>query len=403
MKDYKELFPVYNNNKDLVYLDSAASALKASCVIDAVSDYYNNYSTNIERGLYKLSLNATKKVEEARRNIASFINAKPNEVIFTRGTTESLNQIALSLRNILKEGDEVITSLTEHHSSFLPLLNLFKEIGIKLVFVPLNDKHEVTIDNIKKVVTKNTKLIALAHVTNVLGTKLDVKEVTSFAHENNILVSIDGAQAIPHMKIDVKELDVDFYSFSFHKMCGPTGLGILYAKEKILNSIEPAFLGGEMNDEVTRTSVLYKDLPYKFEAGTLPIAEIFGANACINLLHEIGYDEIHERTAKLRDFAVSELSKIEEVEIYNLDSESSLIAFNIKGVHSHDAIEAYSDKGICMRAGHHCAELLHTDVLKVSSTLRASFYFYNDMEDAKRFIEVTKEVINFFKEVGYIG
>ena len=403
MKEYKSLFPIYQNNKDLVYLDNAASSLKPKCVLDAISDYYTNYSTNIERGLYDLSLNATKRVEDARSHIASFINANREEVIFTRGTTESLNQIALSLRFILKEGDEVITSETEHHSSFLPLLNLSKEKGIKLVFVPLNDKHEVTIESIKKVVTDKTKLIALAHTTNVLGTTLNVKEVTSFAHESGIMVSIDGAQAIPHQKIDVKELDVDFYSFSFHKMCGPTGLGILYAKKKILNKLEPAFLGGEMNDEVSKTSVLYKEIPHKFEAGTLPIAEIFGADACISFMNEIGYEEIKKRTKELVSYVKEELSKIKEVEIYNLDIDSSLIAFNIKGIHSHDAIEAYSLKGICMRAGHHCAEILHTDVLKAPSTLRASFYFYNDMEDAKKFISATKEVINFFKEVGYIG
>ena len=258
--NYKDFFPVYKNNKDLVYLDSAASSLKPYEVIDGINDYYNNYSTNIERGLYSLSLNATKIVEDTRSEIAEFINANKKEIIYTRGASESLNQVVLSLRSILKEGDEVITSELEHHSSFLPLLKLEKEIGIKLVFVKLNEKHEITFENVKNVVTDKTRLIALTHVSNVLGCVTPVKEICEYAHKHNIIVSIDGAQAIPHMRIDVKDLDVDFYSFSFHKMCGPTGLGILYGKKELLNKIDPAFLGGEMNDEVSKSEVLYKEI-----------------------------------------------------------------------------------------------------------------------------------------------
>lgn len=399
--NYKDLFPVYKNNKDLVYLDSAASSLKPYEVIDGINDYYNNYSTNIERGLYSLSLNATKIVEDTRSEIAEFVNANKKEIIYTRGASESLNQVVLSLRSVLKEGDEVITSELEHHSSFLPLLKLKKEIGIKLVFVKLNEKHEITFENVKNVVTDKTRLIALTHVSNVLGCVTPVKEICEYAHKHNIIVSIDGAQAIPHMRIDVKDLDVDFYSFSFHKMCGPTGLGILYGKKELLNKIDPVFLGGEMNDEVSKSEVLYKEIPHKFETGTLPIAEIFGARAAIKFINKIGYETIEEKSKYLANYVRGELLKMEDVEIYS--TESPILSFNVKGVHSHDAIHFLTEEGICLRAGHHCAEILHTDVLKVPATIRASFYFYNDKSDCDKFIEALKKCINFFKEVSYIG
>ena len=335
--------------------------------------------------------------------MAKFINAKESEVIFTRGCTDSLNFVALSLKQMLKEGDEVITSPIEHHSNFLPWLKASKEIGFKIKFVELSDHSEITFENVKKAITCNTKVIALTHVSNVLGYKTPVKEICKYAHERNIIVSIDGAQAIPHERIDVKDLDVDFYSFSFHKMCGPTGLGILYGKKELLDKIEPPELGGEMNDEVTLNSVTYKEAPYKFEAGTLPIAEIFGAGAAIDYLNNIGYDTIESTSLKLRNKALNEMKKMKEIEIYNDFYNSSIISFNIKGVHSHDAVMALAEKNICIRAGHHCAEPLHLEVLKIPASLRASFYFYNTEEDVIKFIKGLKEVIEFFKEVGLIG
>lgn len=400
--DYRLDFPTLND-KDMVYLDSAASSLKPKCVIDAISDYYINYSVNIERGVYKKALDATNIVNESRIKVAKFINAKESEVIFTRGCTDSLNFVALSLKQMLKEGDEVITSPIEHHSNFLPWLKASKEIGFKIKFVELSDHSEITFENVKKAITCNTKVIALTHVSNVLGYKTPVKEICKYAHERNIIVSIDGAQAIPHERIDVKDLDVDFYSFSFHKMCGPTGLGILYGKKELLDKIEPPELGGEMNDEVTLNSVTYKEAPYKFEAGTLPIAEIFGAGAAIDYLNNIGYDAIESTSLKLRNKALNEMKKMKEIEIYNDFYNSSIISFNIKGVHSHDAVMALAEKNICIRAGHHCAEPLHLEVLKIPASLRASFYFYNTEEDVIKFIEGLKEVIEFFKEVGLIG
>ena len=397
----KELFPVYSKNKDLVYLDSAASSLKPKAVIDAINDYYLNYSVNIERGVYKLALDATKRVEESRENIARFINANPEEVIFTRGASNSLNMVALMLKRTLHEGDEVIVSELEHHSSFLPWLDVKREKNIKLVFVPLTKEGKITVENFKSVLSSKTKAVCLTHVSNVLGYKTDVKEIVKLAHEVDAIVSIDGAQAIPHERVDVKELDVDFYSFSFHKMCGPTGLGILYGKKKLLNSLDPVEFGGEMNDEVSKDSVTYKALPYKFETGTIPIAEIFGANATIDFLNKIGMDYIGKRGLELRNMALKELLKLKEIEVYNGSEESSVIAFNIKGVHSHDLVTALAEENVAVRAGHHCAEPLHR-FLGLSATTRASFYFYNDECDVSKFIDAVKKTISFFKEVHYI-
>ncbi|MBP5343331.1 SufS family cysteine desulfurase [bacterium] len=400
-KFMKELFPVFKKNKDLVYLDSAASSMKPQKVIDAINDYYLNYSVNIERGVYNLALNATKRVEESRKKIAEYIGANSKEIIFTRGASNSLNMVALMLKKILKPGDEVITSELEHHSSFLPFLNLQKEIGIKLVFVPLEADGRITIDNFKKVLSNKTKVVALTHVSNVLGYKTDVKEIIRLSHEVGAITSIDGAQASPHMKLDMKDLDTDFYSFSFHKMCGPTGLGILYGKKELLEKLDPVELGGEMNDEVTKNSVTYKDLPYKFETGTMPIAEIFASGATIDFLSEIGIENIEKESIRLRNLALKELLKLDEIEVYNKNQESSIIAFNIKGVHSHDLVSVLAENNIAVRAGHHCAEPLHR-FLKISASTRASFYFYNDESDVSKFLDVVKKTISFFREVGYI-
>ena len=397
----KELFPVFEKNKDLVYLDSAASALKPKAVVDALNDYYLNYSCNIDRGVYSIALDATNKCMESRNKVARFINAKPNEIIFTRGCSQSLNMVALMLKKVLKPGDEIITSHLEHHSNFLPFLNLAKEIGCTLNFIEL-ENNKITVENFAKAITPKTKLVALTHVSNVLGYTTPIEEIVRIAHSKNILVSVDGAQAIPHKKIDVKALDVDFYSFSLHKMCGPTGLGILYGKSELLEKLDPVEFGGEMNDEVTTSSVTYKEIPYKFETGTMPIAEIFACGATIDFLNNIGIENIEKTSLDLTEIAKEELNKIEEVEVYNNDELSSVIAFNIKGVHSHDSVSALAEKNIALRAGHHCAEPLHT-YLGLNATLRASFYFYNDIEDVHKFINAVKEVVNFFKEVGYIG
>ena len=398
----KELFPSFKNNKDMVYLDSAASALKPMCVIDAINDYYMNYSTNIDRGVYRQSLEATKKCEESREAIARFINANNNEIIFTRGASNSLNMVASMLGSILEDGDEVVTSELEHHSSFLPWLNISKHKNIKLRFIPLTKEGKITVENFKSVLTDKVKVVQITHISNVLGYKSPIEEIIKLAHEKGAIVSIDGAQAIPHMKVDVKELDVDFYSFSLHKMCGPTGLGVLYGKYELLNRLDPVELGGEMNDEVTTSSVTYKEVPHKFETGTLPIAEIFAVKPCVEFLESIGINKIERIGIDLRNKALDELNKMDDIEVYNAIENSPIIAFNIKGVHSHDAVSYLAENGIAIRAGHHCAEPLHR-FLNLSATLRASFYFYNDEKDVKEFIDAIKKSIEFFKEVGYIG
>lgn len=353
--NYKQYFPVFQNRKDMVYLDSAASSLKPKMVSDAIVDYYNFYSGNIERGVYPISFEATKIVEKTREKVALFINAYKEEVIFTRGCTDSLNTVALSLKNNLKKGDEIITTELEHHSSFLPWLKASEETGAVIKFISLTKEGKITVDNFKKVLSDKTKIVAISHVSNVMGYVTPIKEIIALAHTKGAIVSVDGAQAAPHMKIDVKDLAADFYSFSFHKMCGPTGLGILYGKKELLNSMEPVELGGEMNDEVSKDSVTYKNIPYKFEAGTMPIAEIFGAGAAIDFLNEVGFNYIGKRDKELSGYAKKLLRSIPEIVIYNDYEESPIIAFNIKGIHSHDAVSFYSENNICLRAGLHCA------------------------------------------------
>ncbi len=398
----KELFPALLNNKDSVYLDSAASSIKPKAVIDAINDYYLNYSCNIDRGVYKESISATNKCNESREMVAKYINAKKEEIVFTRGASNSLNMVAMMISETLNDGDEVITSELEHHSSFLPWLNVSKHKNIVLKFVELTSDAKITVENFKKVLTNKTKVVALTHVSNVLGYKTPIEEIIKLSHEVGAIVSIDGAQAIPHMKIDVKALDVDFYSFSLHKMCGPTGLGVLYGKKELLEKYNPVELGGEMNDEVSIDSVTYKAIPHKFETGTMPIASIFAVKPCIELLNSIGIDNIEKRSVYLRNLALKEMMKMDDIIVYNASEESSIIAFNIRGVHSHDAVSSLAEDNICIRAGHHCAEPLHK-FLKLSSTLRASFYFYNDEEDVRKFIDGLNKTIEFFKEVGYIG
>ena len=398
----KELFPALKNNKDYIYLDSAASSIKPKTVIDAINDYYLNYSCNIDRGVYQESLDATSKCDESRKMMAQYINAKKEEIIFTRGASNSLNLVAQMVGATLNDYDEVITSELEHHSSFLPWLNQSKHKKIVLKFVELTEDGRITVENFKKVLTNKTKVVALTHVSNVLGYKTPIEEIIKLAHSKGAIVSIDGAQAIPHMKIDVKALDVDFYSFSLHKMCGPTGLGVLYGKKELLEKYDPVELGGEMNDEVSKDSVTYKAIPHKFETGTMPIASIFAVKPCIELLNSIGIENIEKRSVELRNLALNEMLKMEDIVVYNAKEESSIISFNIKGVHSHDAVSSLAMDNICIRAGHHCAEPLHK-FLNLTSTLRASFYFYNDKDDVRRFIDGLKKTIEFFKEVGYIG
>lgn len=368
---------------DLVYLDNGATTLRPKILSEAISDYYNNYSVNASRGDYFLSFKVDEQISLTRNKIKEFINARDEkEIIFTNNATDSLNKVIYGyFKYSLKTDDEVLVTKSEHASNILPWFELSDELGIKVNYIPLDENLEVTIDNVKKSITPNTKVISLAYITNVIGDMRPIKEIVEYAHKNDILVVVDGAQTIPHMKIDVQDLDVDFLVFSAHKMCGPTGLGILYGKENLLNNTYPIIFGGGMNASFAFDKAReYKSLPFKLEAGTLNIAGIIGFKAVIDYLNEIGMDNITRYEQELKQYAVTRLKTVKNIIIYNENTTSGIVTFNIKGIFAQD-LAIYLDKyNICVRAGNHCAKILK-DELGVKNTCRASFYFYNTKKD----------------------
>lgn len=396
IKEIRKNFPVLNDNPNLSYLDSAASSLKPKCVIDKIDYYYNKLGVNVHRGVYNLSYEATDLYEEARNNIAKFINAKFEEIVFTRGASASLNLVAMSYgMKFINEGDEIITSELEHHSSHMPWFNVAKVKKATVKYIPLNKEGRITVEGFKSVLTDKTKVVALTYVSNVMGYITPIEEIIKICHERGIIVSVDGAQAVPHMKIDVKKLDCDFLSFSGHKMCGPTGIGVLYGKKELLEQMDPIEFGGDMADVVTKDSQTYKDVPYKFETGTPIIAAAIGLGEAVKFLDSIGLDEIASYENLLASEARRRLSMLDGVEVYNMTAETGVVAFNIKGVHPHDAASVYDKNGVCIRAGHHCAQLI-TSWLNQISTTRASFYFYNTMEDVDNLVKSVEEARDFF-------
>lgn len=391
----RQQFPVYDAQKGLVFLDTAASSLKPKVVIDSVNDYYTKLGVNVHRGVYSLSYQATELYEQARTSVAKFLNAKYEEIIFTRGTTSSLNLVASSYTEKLKAGDEIITSELEHHSSLLPWMEAAKKTGAVLKYVELDGEGRITVDAFKAVLTDKTKVVALTYVSNVMGYITPIKPIIELAHQKGAIVVLDAAQAAPHLKMDVTALNVDFLAFSGHKMCGPSGIGVLFGKKHLLNQMSPVDFGGDMNIEVDKYSATWKETPYKFEAGTPIISGAIGLAKAIEYITDIGYDAIHEHVKALHAYTLEKLSKIKEVEIYNKTCETGIIAFNITGVHPHDAASIFDQSKVCIRAGHHCAQLV-TKWLNQIATLRATFYIYNDYKDADVFIERVKEVIRFF-------
>jgi len=322
-------------------------------------------------------------------------------VVFTRGTTSSINIVASSYGlNFLDSNSEIIVSEQEHHSQFLPWQNVAKITKAKLKFIPLDQNGKITVDAFKSVLTNNTKVVAINYVSNVLGYINPIKDIIALAHEKNALVIIDGAQAIQHLKIDVKDLDMDFLAFSGHKMLGPTGIGILYGKSQYLDILEPVEFGGDMNEDVEKDVSTWKKSPIKLEAGTMPIAGVIGLGEAIDYLLEQGFDEIEKQTKILYNYLISELLKIKEIDIYNLYSDTGIVTFNLKNVPAHDAISYYAEKNIALRSGQHCAKLIH-DFLGIHSSLRASVYFYNSLDEVKTFIDVTKEAVDYFKKIGF--
>ena len=386
--DYRKDFPILNTG--IIYFDNAATTLKPQSVIDEVNSYYTNYSANAHRGDYKISQIVDDKLNLARQKVKEFINAdEKEEIVFTSGATESLNVIIKGfLKNYLKAQDEILTTKAEHASLVLPLFSIVKQNGAVIKYINLDANLKVTLDNIKKGITKKTKAIVISHVTNVLGDIRPIKEICKYAHKLGIIVVVDGAQSVPHEKVDVKDLDVDFLAFSAHKMLGPTGVGVLYGKEKYLKQVMPLIEGGGMNAFFDSLgNVEYKELPEKLEAGTQNLSGILGFSKAIDYINSIGIDNIKKREIELKKYMVDKLSNLKNVIIYNKDVENGIVTFNVKDVFAQD-VAAYLDKNnICVRVGNHCAKIL-SEVLGVKNTCRISLYFYNTKEEIDKLVEL---------------
>lgn len=388
-KDFKMLNGKMMQNHPLIYLDNGATTLKPKQVIDAVVNYYENYGANAHRGDYDLSYYVDQEYEQTRKDVAKFLNADFEEIIYTSGASAGLNLVAKSFGDlILNEGDIIISSLVEHASCVLPWMKQAQNKKAKIEYFPLQEDGRVNMQAFKEMLNDKVKVICLAHVSNVLGYQIDVKEIARLAHEVGAYVVVDGAQSVPHIKIDVKDLDIDFLAFSAHKMLGPTGIGILYGKKALLNKMEPLFYGGDSNARFDSCgNVELKQAPYKFESGTQPIEAIFGLHAAIKYLENIGLENIHQYELELREYAVKQMEKMDHITIYNRHNDSGIITFNVKDVFAQDVASYFNANGIAIRSGQHCAKLL-PEVLQTPATLRASIYFYNTKEEIDRFLEV---------------
>lgn len=394
----REDFPMLK--KDIIYFDNGATTLKPDCVIKKTVDYYENYSANAHRGDYDISKYVDDEYEKTREAVRRFINAsKVSEIIFTKGTTESINMIIFGfMKNYLKKDDEVLITKTEHASNVLPWYTLEKELGIKVKFIELCD-YQITLDKIKESITNKTKVISIAWVTNTIGDVRPIKEITKIAHEKNILMVIDGAQGVPHLKTNVKDLDIDFLAFSAHKMLGPTGVGILYGKEEYLKQMLPINYGGGMNSYFESDKMLeYKELPLRLEAGTMNIAGILAFKEAIEYLEKIGMNNITKYEHTLKEYLISRLKEIDNVIVYNENTSSGIVLFNIEGIFSEDTSMYLNHYHICVRAGNHCAKMVK-DEIKIKNTCRISLYFYNTKEEIDKFIEVMKGSKDIFKVI----
>lgn len=396
---HREDFPFLFNN--ITYLDNGATTLKPLVVVKKIEEYYTEYTSNAHRGDYKTSLKVDTEYELARNKVQEFINAKSRkEVVFTSGATESLNYIATGFfSNILEPGDEILITKSEHASNVLPWFRLARELNLEVNYIPLDNNYYVTVENVLKSITPKTKVIALAQVTNVIGDLRPIKEIAHIAHERGIFLVVDGAQSVPHMKIDVQDLDCDFLAFSAHKLCGPTGVGVLYGKEELLQEMEPVNLGGGMNESFDDVNDVYlKSLPTRLEAGTPNIAGVIGLGAAIDYLNKFGMDNILEHERELRKYLINKLVDIKHIDIINLESDTGIVAFNVDGIFSQD-VAVYLDKyNICVRAGNHCAKILK-DAVGVKNTCRVSLYFYNTKEEIDRLVELLSDKNRILKEM----
>ncbi|NUK29624.1 cysteine desulfurase [Parageobacillus sp. VR-IP] len=403
VKEIRKLFPILDqevNGKPLVYLDNAATSQKPLPVIEALDQYYRQYNSNVHRGVHTLGTKATDAYEGAREKVRRFINAKSaQEVIFTRGTTAALNIVAASYgRANLQEGDEIVITYMEHHSNLIPWQQAAKQTGATLKYIPLQADGTIDIKDVEATVTANTKIVAVAHVSNVLGTINPIKDIARIAHQHGAVVVVDAAQSAPHMKIDVQDLDCDFLALSGHKMCGPTGIGVLYGKRDLLERMEPVEFGGEMIDFVELYDSTWKELPWKFEGGTPIIAGAIGLGAAIDFLEDVGLDHIAAHEHELAQYALERMSAIDGLTIYGPKQRGGLVTFNIDGVHPHDVATVLDAEGIAIRAGHHCAQPL-MKWLNVTATARASFYLYNTKEEIDQLVVALQKTKEYFGHV----
>ena len=396
----REDFPILNNS-NLIYFDNGATTLKPKCVIDVINDYNTKFTANAHRGDYKNSLIVDNLYEDARKNVKDFINAKEtSEIVFTSGSTESLNMIVFGyFADRLKEDDEVLITESEHASNILPWYVLQEKLKIKVKYIKLNDKNEVTLEEVKNAITSKTKVISIAHITNVIGDARDIKSISKLAHDNNILLVVDASQSIAHIKVDVQESDIDFMAFSGHKMYSSTGTGVLYGKFDLLDKVKPINYGGGMNAMFTKDGYYeLREIPTRLEAGTSNIEGIIALGEAVNYLSNIGMDKIYKYEHNLRNYLVSELEKLDFIELYNKNNDSATVAFNIKGVFSQDTA-VYLDKyNICVRAGNHCAKILN-NVFHINNTCRISLSFYNTKKEVDLLINVLKNSKNIWQEI----
>ena len=400
-KNLKKDFQLLNN-KNIIYLDSGATTQKPQYVIDAISNFYENLNANPHRGAYTLSMEATEIYENTRTKISKFINSRyREEIIFTKNATEALNLIAYSYgMDNIKENDEIVLSIMEHHSNLVPWQKVAKTKGAKLKYIYINENFELSDEEIESKITKKTKIVGITHVSNVLGTINNVKKIIKYAHKNGAVVVMDASQSIPHMKEDVQDLDCDFLVFSGHKLLAPLGIGVLYGKKEILNKMNPFLMGGDMIEYVYEQETTFAPLPNKFEAGTQNVEGVIGLGAAIDYIQKIGYEEIKKIEEEVVTYAMQELSKLDYLILYltkNKENHSSVISFNIKGVHPHDVASILDSEGVCVRSGNHCAQPL-LRYMGIDSTCRASFYFYNTKEDVDKLVYALNKAYNMFKK-----
>ena len=397
-------FPIFKkkiNGKDLVYLDNASTTQKPYSVINSITDFYSNYNSNIHRAVYQLAEEATELYEQSRKKIANFINVRPEEIIFTRNTTESINLIAHSwARSNLKKDDVIAITEIEHHSNIVPWQILCQEIGTRLEYVGIDESGFLDIEYLIELISsRKVKLVSISHMSNVLGTIVPIERIVKTAHQYDIPVIVDGAQSVPHMPVDAKNMDCDFLVFSAHKMLGPTGVGVLYAKKELLEKMKPFMAGGDMIKEVFKFHTNYNEVPYKFEAGTPNIADVVGFGAAVEYLEKIGMENIRNHEIYLTEYALESMQSLKHITIYGpMDSKfrGGVISFNIADIHPHDLATIMNDHGIAIRSGHHCAQVL-MQRLDVPATSRASFYIYNTKEEIDKFVNAIKEAGRIFK------